>query len=89
MSYPLLSPLSIATCGKQSCPMELAVRTTFSIIVAAAGLLLSGCSNVPPAPGLTSQSYSNDHTTAAGGFGLGPEDFNTNGGAFGPDSVGR
>ena len=69
--------------------MGLAVRNVISIIVAAAGLVLSGCSNVPPAPGLTSQSYSNDHTTAAGGFGLGPEDFNTNGGAFGPDNVSR
>ncbi len=47
-------------------------------------LLLGGCSS-GPAPGLASPSYSNNHSTAAGGFGLGPEDYNTNGGAFGPD----
>ncbi len=54
------------------------------------GLLsLAGCGAARPAPGLASPSYSDNHTTAAGGFGLGPEDYRTNGGAFGPEAVGR
>ena len=50
-------------------------------------LLLGGCADSSPPSGITSQSYSNDHTTTAGGFGLGPENFNTNGGAFGPENA--
>ncbi len=61
--------------------MSLPVTVPTTVLVGL--LLLAGCSSQPP--GTTSQSYSNDHTTAAGGFGLGPEDFKTNGGAFGPD----
>ena len=49
------------------------------------GLLLGGCADTSPPRGLASASYSNNHTTAAGGYGLGPENFNTNGGAFGPE----
>ena len=60
------------------------------LLVGACGLLsLAGCGSNGLALGLASPSYSNDHTTAAGGFGLGPEDYNTNGGAFGPESVER
>ncbi len=50
-------------------------------------LALSGCGSLEPPRGLASPSYSNDHSTAAGGFGLGPSDFKTNGGAFGPDTA--
>ena len=60
-----------------------------TVILCCGVVLLAGCGVSRPAPGLASPSYSNDHTTTAGGFGLGPEDFNTNGGAFGPESVGR
>lgn len=49
-------------------------------------LLIQGCAlpNGDPAVGADAN---NSHTTAASGFGLGPEDFNTNGGAFGPDQL--
>ncbi len=57
-----------------------------SLALGGALLTLLACSSEPPA-GLASPSYSNNHTTAAGGFGLGPEQFNTNGGAFGPDTA--
>lgn len=57
---------------------------TIAAISLGAVLLLDGCSSAPP-PGLASPSYSNDHTTAAGEFGLGPESLSGNGGAFGPD----
>ncbi len=59
-------------------------------------LLLGGCGVSTPAPGAAPGAASasfpsgnspNDHTTAATGFGLGPEDFKSNGGAFGPDEA--
>ncbi len=65
-----------------------------SIVLAAAALggvlALAGCG-----PGSTpvmsasapSGNSPSDHTTAATGFGLGPEDFKSNGGAFGPDQA--
>lgn len=62
----------------------MAYAITTPILTFGALLLLGACSTQTPS-GTTAQSYSNNHTTAAGGFGLGPEDFNTNGGAFGPD----
>lgn len=51
-------------------------------------LLLGGCAATPASQG----PYANDiseHSTAAGGWGLGPQDFNSNGGAFGPDQMSR
>ena len=69
---------------------ETIMRPVLTIAAMTVGaFLLSGCGTPTPAPGLQSQSYSNDHTTTAGGFGLGPEQFNTNGGAFGPDTTGH
>ncbi len=51
-------------------------------------LLLAGCAFPPASMG----PYANDisqHSTAGGGWGLGPQDFNSNGGAFGPDQLSR
>lgn len=63
--------------------LTMPLRVTCLLLLAAT-ITAGGCSTQPPA-GLASPSYSNNHTTAAGGFGLGPEQFNTNGGAAGPD----
>lgn len=55
-------------------------------IVLIGTLLLGGCAYSGPNPGAADNVY-NNHTTAAGGWGLGPEDYNSNGGAFGPDAL--
>lgn len=67
------------------------LRSTMLACLAVGTLLIAGCTT-PGAPGLQSSTYPagndpNSHTTAATGFGLGPEDFNSNGGAFGPDQA--
>lgn len=46
-------------------------------------LLLGGCAYNGPNPGAADNVY-NNHTTAAGGWGLGPQDFNSNGGGIRP-----
>ncbi len=49
-------------------------------------LLLGGCAYTGSNPGAADNVY-NNHSTAAGGWGLGPQNFNSNGGAFGPDTL--
>ena len=56
-------------------------------------VLLTGC-HAGPAPGVDSTTYPagnqpSDHAGVAQGFGLGPQDFKSNGGAFGPDNGDR
>ena len=68
--------------------MESTVSRNNAIATATLGalLLLVGCS----LPAASSGPYANDiseHSTAAGGWGLGPQDFHSNGGAFGPDQL--
>lgn len=64
-------------------------RMAISTAVLGSLLVLGGCGNLgTPATG----PYANDiseHSSAGGGFGLGPEDFHSNGGAFGPDQLSR
>ncbi len=72
------------------------LSTVATVPALAALLLLAGCSGMATpegvGPGAASASAPtgnspDDHTTAATGFGLGPEDFKSNGGAFGPDQA--
>ncbi len=66
------------------------MRYAVAAMCSALGMvMLSGCGAPPPAPGASAPSYSDNHDTAAGGAGLGPDLFKTNGGAFGPDAAGR
>ena len=57
-------------------------------IVLVGTLLLGGCAYAGADPGAADNVY-NNHTTAAGGWGLGPEGYESNGGAFGPDTLSR
>ncbi len=51
-------------------------------------LLLAACApgGAAPTPAAAAAQNAN-HSTAASGFELGPENFNSNGGAFGPDQA--
>ncbi len=57
-------------------------------LAAVALLALAGCASWTPSQ-QAAATQSDQHTTAESGFGLGPENFNTNGGAFGPDQGDR
>ncbi len=62
------------------------LATTTSAAMLGGLLLLAGCGLPPAADGPYANDFS-DHSTAAGGWGLGPQDFHSNGGAFGPDQL--
>ena len=57
----------------------------FAVLLTAAAL--AGCATAPGAAPGQSAAMDTDHNSATSGFGPGPQDFNTNGGAFGPDQL--
>lgn len=64
--------------------MKISIATAAGVISV---LLIGGCAE--PADQRIAFNDPDQHTTAATGFGLGPEYFKTNGGAFGPDQLGH
>ena len=60
-----------------------------AIVLATSTLvILAGCAAASP-QAAQDRGAATEHTTAASGFGLGPENFNGNGGAFGPDQLSK
>jgi hypothetical protein len=75
--------------------MNRRLKIARAALPAAALLALAGCAAQGGGPGAgpalaqAPNPSEADHNTAATGMGLGPQEFNSNGGAFGPDQLSK